>query len=118
MTHRHSSLLRFAIPAILLCITAPAIPAQSPAGGGDVEQLRQMVLNLEQRVAALEEQNRQLRQAGAPADASGPQAAAALALASAELRGGPADAATPAPTDAARRPLRRRCLEHCPEEPP
>lgn len=104
MTHRHSSLLRFAIPAILLCITAPAIPAQSPAGGGDVEQLRQMVLNLEQRVAALEEQNRQLRQAGAPADASGPQAAAALALASAELRGGPADAATPAPTDAAQAP--------------
>lgn len=78
---------RFALPMLAsLFFTAPAAAPQSKPAA-DVQQLRQMVLDLESRVAALERENRSLRTAAQPADSAGPQTAAALVLASEELRG-------------------------------
>jgi hypothetical protein len=65
-----------------------AVPgrAQAQQNNAEVEELKQMVIDLDRRVAALELQNQQLRQATSPAGPSGPQTAAALVLASDELR--------------------------------
>lgn len=60
--------------------------SQTQENGTELEQLKQMVLDLQRRVTVLEEQNQQLRQGSAPAGASGPQAAAALVSATEELR--------------------------------
>jgi Putative beta-barrel porin-2, OmpL-like. bbp2 len=87
---------------------APSLSAQDK--GAEVEELKQLVFDLERRVAALEQQNaqqnEQLRQAAARAEPSGPQAAASLVLAADELRNpngtvpaaAQAVAVTPAPT--------------------
>jgi len=108
----------------LLLLTSDA-PAQTLPAPGDVEQLRQMVLDLQRRVTVLEEQNHQLQAAAAgttaaraiintpadpaPAGSTGPQTAAALVSATAALRaaGSTATASTsllpaqsPAPTAA------------------
>jgi hypothetical protein len=70
---------------IILLLASPG-SAQTSAPSQDVDQLRQLVLDLEQRVSLLEQQNQQLRSSGAPPDSSGPQSAASLVLAAAELR--------------------------------
>ncbi|MGC2637603.1 MAG: outer membrane beta-barrel protein, partial [Acidobacteriaceae bacterium] len=98
MTNR-TALLRLTVISFLLANLSLAARAQSPPSSSDVEQLRQLVLSLEQRVSALEEQNRQLRQVSASPDLSGPQTAAALELASTELRRGAADAPEAAQAD-------------------
>jgi hypothetical protein len=103
MRNRDAVLLHLAVLAILYALTAPSAIAQSQTGNADVEQLRQLVFDLERRVAALEQQNRALRSAGAPAGATGPQSAAALESAALELRasGGNALAPVSAPQTAA-----------------
>lgn len=86
MKHLLCGLQRFA--ALLLACSAVALPAraQTQQSATEVEGLKQLVFDLERRVAALEQQNQQLRMAGAPAEASGQQTAAALVLASDDLR--------------------------------
>lgn len=91
MTNRKALPGRLAVLTVLLTLTPPKLPAQSQTSSTEVEQLRQMVLSLEQRVSVLEEQNRDLRHGGAAAGAGGPQAAAALESASAALRDGEGD---------------------------
>ena len=83
MNHR----LPFALaPAVLVVSVAlPALPQSQPTSA-DVQQLRQMVLDLERRVAVLEEENHALRSTASPSDNAGPQTAAALGLASDQLR--------------------------------
>ncbi|HEX4068217.1 MAG TPA: outer membrane beta-barrel protein [Acidobacteriaceae bacterium] len=81
-------------PALLLISFAPRVSAQS--GNDEVQQLRQMVLDLEQRVAVLERENHALESPPPrPADSAGPQAAAALVRASEELRVPGASSALP-----------------------
>jgi hypothetical protein len=79
-------LLRITVP--LLACSAIALPgqAQTQQNSAEVEELKQLVFDLERRVATLEQQNQQLRQTPAPAGATGPQAAASLVLAADELR--------------------------------
>ena len=74
-------------PAILLVSAAlPALP-QSQSTTEQIEQLRQIVLDLQSRVSVLEQENRSLRRTARPSDSAGPQTAAALVNASEELRG-------------------------------
>ncbi len=68
----------------------------STAAPDDVEQLKQLVFDLEHRVAVLEQQNQQLRSTTAPSDSTGPQTAAALVLASEELRASDSTSFVPA----------------------
>ena len=78
--------LFFAPILVLVSVAVPAYP-QSQSGSDEVQQLRQMVLDLERRVDVLEQENHSLRSAASPADSAGPGTAAALVLASKELRG-------------------------------
>jgi hypothetical protein len=105
MKHLSCGFLRISVLfAAFSAIVSPG-RAQMQSNTADVEELKQLVFDLERRVSALEQQNEQLRQAGTPAGASGPQAAAALVLASDDLRtpngkapvAARAVAATPAP---------------------
>lgn len=77
-------------PALLLVSGTMQVRAQSQPTSSDVQQLRTMVLDLEQRVAVLEQQNRALQSAvyppGSHAPQAGPDTAAALVTASEELR--------------------------------
>jgi putative OmpL-like beta-barrel porin-2 len=74
-------------PALLLASGALQLNAQSQSTSDDVQQLRRMVLDLEQRVGELEHENRTLRPPlTAPAESTGPLTAAALVRASEELR--------------------------------
>lgn len=82
----HRILLSLA-PAVLLVSAAPSAFSQAQSSAAEVQQLRQMVLDLERRVSALEQENHSLRTAARPADSAGPQTAAALVYASEELRG-------------------------------
>ena len=84
-SHRFPKCLAFAI--LLMAAGLPAC-AQSPSDSQEVQQLRQMVLDLERRVAVLEQENRTLHaQASTPPVAnSGPQSAIALASATNSLR--------------------------------
>lgn len=91
MTNRRA-LLQLTVFVSVLANLPLVASAQAQSSGSEVEQLRKLVLDLEQRVSALEEQNRQLRQGTTPPGPSGPQAAATLDLASTELRQGPGDA--------------------------
>jgi hypothetical protein len=76
----------FPMTVFMLANPAIAPSLQAQTNSADVEQLKQLVFDLERRVSALEQQNQQLRQTSAPAGATGQQAAAALVLASDELR--------------------------------
>jgi hypothetical protein len=62
-------------------------PLEAQDNSADVAELKQLVFDLERRVAALEQQNQQLRRAALPSGATGSQAAASLALAADEMRG-------------------------------
>ncbi len=73
-------------PVTLLGLLALPAAAQSRSSADDVQQLKQLVLDLERRVAVLEEQNQRLMRPGAPPDRAGPESAASLLLAAAELR--------------------------------
>ncbi len=81
----YRAFLPLAPAAMLVAVALPGV-AQNQSGRDDVQQLRQLVLDLEHRVAALEQQNQQLRSASAPPESTGPQSAASLVLAAAELR--------------------------------
>ncbi len=59
---------------------------QSQPEANEVQQLKQMVFDLEQRVATLEEENRQTRAASEVSGSTGPQAAAALVSATRQLQ--------------------------------
>jgi Putative beta-barrel porin-2, OmpL-like. bbp2 len=66
------------------CASEPAAP--EPTERQQIQQLRSMVLDLESRVAVLEEEKAAPRTPPAMVGASGPEAAAALVRATAELR--------------------------------
>lgn len=103
----HRLLFAVLLASFLAPVRSQAQHPQEQAGDHqELEQLRQMVLKLEARVSALEQQNAALR--GSPAmsaegqpivAASGPDAAAALLRAAADLRGG--TPAGPAPVQSA-----------------
>jgi hypothetical protein len=78
-------LLPLASATLVASMTLPAFP-QSQSSDDEVTQLRQLVFDLERRVAALERQNQQLRSAATPPDSAGPESAASLLFAAAELR--------------------------------
>lgn len=87
---------------VICCVLASSLAATcAPAFAQssdhqEVEQLKQLVLNLEARVSALEQQNAALR--GAPVrGADGQEVAAALVKAAAALRGQPSNALSAAP---------------------
>jgi hypothetical protein len=81
----YRAFLPLAPATLLVAVALPALP-QTQSGGDDVQQLRQLVLDLERRVAVLEQQNQQLRSATVPPDRAGSESAASLVLATAELR--------------------------------
>src|SRR5580700_10353591 len=87
MTNRKQLFFRLAVLSFCFVLLAHPGVAQTQENGTEVEQLKQMVLDLQRRVTTLEERNQQLRQGGAAEGASGPQAAAALVSAAADLRG-------------------------------
>jgi hypothetical protein len=87
MTNRKKLFFRLAVLSFCFVLLAHPGVAQTQENGTELEQLKQMVLDLQRRVTTLEEQNEQLRQGGAAEGASGPQAAAALVSAAADLRG-------------------------------
>lgn len=93
----------------MLAVYAPVAWGQSQPSSDEVRQLKALVADLERRVAVLEEENQQRRGASetnsTASPEAGPQAAAALVSATAELRGAsavPAEAATPAAQPASR----------------
>jgi hypothetical protein len=79
----------FAVVAMtmLIAVLPSPLDAQQHAGSDEIQQLKEMVLNLQSRVAVLEQQNAELRGPRTPDGAGGPDAAVALASASADLRG-------------------------------
>jgi len=80
----------------LFCLCAfvpPSLTAQTQNNSDEVQQLRELVMNLQSRVVVLEQQNRQLQVGSTPSGSTGPQTAAALASATASLRS--ADSAPP-----------------------
>lgn len=95
MSHRLHTIVRCALASVLVLPLSQSGSAQV-ASTSDVEQLKQLVLDLERRVSVLEEQNRELQRAavpGAPIGASsdalaeqGSRSAAALVLAADEIR--------------------------------
>src|ERR1700685_3391626 len=86
MKNRKKLSFRLAVLSFSSMLIALPGAAQTQDNGAEVEQLKQMVLDLQRRVTVLEEENEQLRQGGAAAGTSGPQAAAALVSAAEELR--------------------------------
>jgi hypothetical protein len=80
-----SPLVFFLIPVFLLLSALPT-HAQSQPNADEVEQLKQLVFDLQRRVTALEQQNRQLQVAANGTESSSPHAAADLASATAALR--------------------------------
>ena len=83
-----STLLRLVALLVLLAVTPSSLQAQSQITSDQVQKLQELVMNLEERVAALEQQNQKL-QASTPSGNTGAQAAAALVSATAELRSAP-----------------------------
>jgi Putative beta-barrel porin-2, OmpL-like. bbp2 len=98
MTNRIQLVVQYALLPTLLVLGSPHAPAQTQSAGQDVDQLRQLVFDLERRVAVLEQQNQQLRSSASPPDRSGPDSAASLVLAAAELR--PPGSPSPLPAQA------------------
>lgn len=90
--HHFAPPLRLALACAVLAWAAFPLDAQTMAQAQsdhlEVQQLKRMVLDLETRVAALERQNAELSRGPAVIGASGPEAAAALASAAAEMRSG------------------------------
>ncbi|MFP5226925.1 MAG: outer membrane beta-barrel protein [Acidobacteriota bacterium] len=83
MTHRLSL---YIATTVLLASTARAAYSQTQPTAEQVQQLRQMVLDLENRVNVLEQENRSLHASSArPPDNAGPQSVAALVDASEAL---------------------------------
>ena len=74
-----------ALPA-LLAILPLQLDAQEQANNEEVKQLKEMVLDLQSRVAALERQNADLRNKDVSDGGGGPEAAVALASATTDLR--------------------------------
>ena len=72
--------------AMLIAVLPLPLDAQQKATSDEVQQLKEMVLNLQSRVAVLEQQNAELRGPRTQDGAGGPEAAVALASASADLR--------------------------------
>jgi hypothetical protein len=85
-----------------------SLTAQSQNVSDQVEKLQQLVMNLESRVAALEQRNRELMGESKPSGSTAPEAAAALASATASLRSPdpppPNEATTVADTPAGQAP--------------
>ncbi len=79
----------FAAVAVTMLLAVLPLPldAQQRASSDEIQQLKEMVLNLQSRVAVLEQQNAELRGPRTQDGAGGPEAAVALASASADLRG-------------------------------
>jgi hypothetical protein len=86
MKIRISMVLPCALLPGLLTLASPNAFPQTQSGSDDVQQLKQLVFDLERRVAVLEQQNQQLRSLAVPPDGSGAQSAASLVLAADELR--------------------------------
>jgi Putative beta-barrel porin-2, OmpL-like. bbp2 len=78
----------FAVVVVAALIAALPLPldAQRQANSDEIQQLKEMVLNLQSRVTVLEQQNAALRGAHTPDGGGGPEDAAALASATADLR--------------------------------
>jgi len=72
--------------AMLIAVLPLSLHAQRQSTNDEIQELKEMVLNLQSRVAALERQNAQLRGSRMPDGAGGPGDAAALASATADLR--------------------------------
>jgi hypothetical protein len=83
---RLSSYLRFLLVSVLLSALVIPAQAQNSASNSELEQLRQTVLALEARVAALEQERAQSHGTSAIATSDSPQPAVVLASATAELR--------------------------------
>src|ERR1035441_448059 len=94
--------------AMFMLLSFHATPALSQSNDKEIEQLKEMVIDLQSRVAALERQNGELKTQATFRGASGPEAAAALATATADLRRStttPSDTTqAAAPSDAASAP--------------
>jgi Putative beta-barrel porin-2, OmpL-like. bbp2 len=80
-----ASRLRLVACVCVLGVAAPSLTAQSQTDTDQVQRLQKLVMNLESRVAVLERQNQQLRTVSPPSGSTGPDAAAALKSAVAEL---------------------------------
>jgi hypothetical protein len=78
--------LRLLALVALVAFLPPSLMAQSQGISDQVQQLQELVMKLESRVAALERQNQQLQSVSAPGGSTGPQAAAALVAATADLQ--------------------------------
>lgn len=106
MKHRVPLYFTFAILMVAagLPVAAQTQPdQQTQSDKQEVRQLEQMVLDLQRRVAVLEQENRSLRPQtpAAAATGSGPQSAVALAVASNEIRTEDSSSAVPAQAAAA-----------------
>jgi hypothetical protein len=100
---------RFVSVAVLfVLLTFHAVPALSQSNGDEIGQLKQMVIDLQSRVAALERQNGELKTQATFRGASGPEAAAAMVSATADIRQSTTTPSTTiqpaAPSDAASAP--------------
>ena len=74
------------LAAISTLLVFTALPARAQSDSDEVGQLKKMVINLESRVASLEQKNADLRTRSSITGPSGPEAAASLMSATAELR--------------------------------
>jgi len=93
-------LLPLASATLLASAALPAF-SQTQSSDDQVAQLRQLVFDLERRVAVLEHQNQQLRGGSTlPPDAAGAESAASLVLAADELRESAAPSALSAQANA------------------
>lgn len=81
---------------IQLVMTGSPTMAQNQNSAAEIERLRQMVIDLQQRVAVLEKESQGTQAHGGQPGDGGPAAAAALGTAAAELRSGTAPAQPPA----------------------
>jgi hypothetical protein len=113
MTNRTLLAFRHALLPIALVLIIQHSAAQTQPRSDDVEQLRQLVFDLERRVAVLEQQNQQLRsslispgnpETATPPTRAGAETAAALVLAADELRAPGATSVVPAQAVAATAP--------------
>ncbi len=88
----------FALLLVLFLLIAPCSQAQTQPSAEEFEQLKQLVFDLQRRVSALEQQNRQLRAVSDVQVSSDPHAAADLASVTAALH---STDPSPAPVQAA-----------------
>jgi len=78
---------RFAFAtAMFMLLSFHATPALSQSNDDEIGQLKQMVIDLQSRVATLERQNGELKTQATTKGTSGPEAAAALVSATADIR--------------------------------